>query len=447
MDVKCILKAMLVIAGLTTLTGAAQGQVIGNVPRYEQDYPVIDYSGAAQHNCIARLQDRIVRGEVPLQYEPRWGYLRSILDATGMSIESQVLVYSKTSLQTDWIGADTPRAIYFNDDCYVAWVQGSSLLEFVAVDADRGVVFYSLDNRPPAAVRFEREGGRCLTCHDTYSMTGGGVPRVLVMSAPVDSPADTHIYSSATEVTDKTPVAQRWGGWYVTGQHGQQTHLGNLPLREQQNTPALRDLSPHDRQSLAGYFDTSKYLSDRSDIAALLVMEHQSSLQNLIVRVNFKIRTVMSRSNAMAAGGPRSWEQVSPTDQRAVRAMMEPLVKALFFTDAASLNDAITGSTDFARQFAARGPRDPQGRSLRDLDLETRVFRYPLSYLVYSEAFEALPAIARDYVGSRIVEVLQGEDRTGLSDSIQPDDRRAVKEILTTTSARFAALFAGAAQR
>ena len=82
----------------------------------------------------------------------------------------------------------------------------------------------------------DREGGRCLTCHDTYSMMGGGVPRVLAMSAPVDVPEDTRTYSSASEVDDRTPISQRWGGWYVSGwylpgKNGPVDHFGNLPLR------------------------------------------------------------------------------------------------------------------------------------------------------------------------------------------------------------------------
>ena len=442
------------MAGLGTVAqaGAGEQELPGNAMRYQTEYPAIGYSDRARRNCFARLQAKLDSGEVQLAFDPKWGYLESLLKALDIDVDSQLMVFSKTSLQTEHIAAATPRAIYFNDDCYVAWVQHSTLLEFVALDAERGVVFYALENQQAQPPRFAREGGRCLTCHDTYSMMGGGVPRILVMSAPVESPADPRRYTSASEVTDRTPVSQRWGGWYTTGHHGRQEHLGNLPLRGQSgNTEALFTMSPSDRETLEGYFDTSAYLSDRSDIPALLVFEHQAYVQNLIVRANYKVRTVMSRAgqaSPQGAGGPRSWEQVVPQDQKALRAMMEPLVKALFFVDAAPLEDGIVSSTAFARSFAARGPHDSQERSLRELDLKTRVFRWPLSYMVYTEAFDSLPDYAWDYLATRIVEVLEGGDTTGLSARIPETDRRAVISILRETHPRLAArLSPGLAQR
>jgi hypothetical protein len=186
-------------------------------------------------------------------------------------------------------------------------------------------------------------------------------------------------------------------------------------------------LAPKNRQTLDLYFDTSKYLTPRSDFTALLVLEHQSTIQNLIVRAQFKLPAVLARAQAEGNG-----------DEAALRALLEPLVKALFFEGAAPLDDAITGDDDFARHFVARGPADTQHRSLRQFDLKTRVFRWPLSYLVYSDAFEALPEPAWNYVADRIVQVLQGGDTTGLSARISEADRRAVVEILKQTHPRLA---------
>jgi hypothetical protein len=425
---------LIIAAGLLMGTGAAfaqapaaQQELASPAMRYEQDYPLVGYSNKATRNCFARLQSKLDQGELQLAWDPAWGYLPSLLKALDIGVDSQVLVFSKTSLQTHIISAATPRAFYFNDDCYVAHVHGSTFMELTAIDADLGTVFYGLENQQQLPPKFGREGGRCLTCHDTYSMTGGGVPRVLAMSAPVASAADDRRNTSASEVNDRTPVAMRWGGWYVTGQHGRQTHLGNLPLRdESRQSEALKTLSPANRQTLAGYFDTSTYLSDRSDIVALLVLEHQAYLQNLMVRVSFKLRS----------GRTRTPQSLAP--------LIEPLVKALFFEDAATLADTIVGSTRFSESFTARGPADSRQRSLRQFDLGKHLFRYPLSYMVYSEAFENLPAAAHEYLDARIAEILVGSDTSGIAARIPAADRQAVREILSETHPRLARALAGA---
>lgn len=424
---------MLLAVGLWPAASQAEtDRLSSSAIRYDQEYPLIDYSGPATHNRAWRLQQQLNSGAVKLEWEPKWGYLRSLLKALAIDPDSQVLVQSKTSLQIDNISAATPRAIYFNDDTYVGWVQGNALVEFVVIDANVGAIFFGLDNRPAAQQSMEREGGRCLTCHDTYSMMGGGVPRVLVMSSPVDDPADTRTYVSASEVDDRTPIAQRWGGWYVTGHNGQQSHFGNLPLREERGQELLRTLPRQNLTTLAGYFDTTAYLTDKSDIAALLVFEHQSFVQNLITRVDFKVRTLMARDGGGRAE-PKSWAEVDPRDREKAQAVIEPLVRALFFADAVQLEDHIGGSSGFAERFSAQGPHDRHGRSLRELDLTTRVFRYPLSFQIYTEQFDALPAYARDYIAGRIAEVLNGTDTTGIAAKITPADRAAIAEILADT--------------
>ncbi len=451
MHMKCTLRraAGILSAGAIMLCGlgsanAETDRLIVNASRYDQEYPVIDYSGPATHNRVWRMQQRINSGELKLEWEPRWGYLRSLLKALDINPDSQVLVFSRTSLQTDKISATTPRAIYFNDDTYVGWVQDSALTEFTVIDAHAGVVFFGLDNRQGSAVHMERDGGRCLTCHDTYSMMGGGVPRVLVMSSPVDDPADTRTFSSASEVDDRTPVSQRWGGWYVTGEHGRQTHFGNLPLREERGQDALRQPDARGLSKLARFFDTSAYLTDKSDIAALMVLEHQSFVQNQITRVNYKVRTLMAREGH--GPPPRSWADATPKDQAQMRAVVEPLVRALFCADAVTLEDRLESTSGFAARFSALGPRDHKGRGLRELDLNKRLFRYPLSYLIYSEHFDALPEYVLEYIGTRIVEVLNGTDKTGISARFTPAEREAITQILIDTKPRFGKLLAANAR-
>jgi hypothetical protein len=423
-------------------------RLVVSATRYEQEYPAIQYSGPARANRIWRLQEKLNSGEIKLQWEPRWGYLRSLLRALEIDTSSQTLVFSKTSLQTSHISESTPRALYFNDDTYVGYVQESDLVEFAAVDANVGVVFFGMVNRQDTKPQLEREGGRCLTCHDTYSMMGGGVPKVLVMSAPVDDPSDTRTYNSAAEVDDRTPIAERWGGWYLSGWYlpGKDgrpvTHFGNLPQRTESGASLgaqLRALAGtrDNRGNLKGYFDTTAYLTDKSDVVALLVLEHQTFVQNLITRTNYKAGTVMGRDGRDPKAAPRAWKDLQPKDQAALKVIMEPLVRALFFADAAPFAGQVVTSSGFTERFAQRGPRDSEGRSLRELQLEQRLFRYPLSFMVYTDSYNALPAYALEYLDSRIAEVLRGNDPAGIGAKISAEDRAAISQILADTLPRF----------
>jgi len=441
---------LLAIWALMALGGAAHAdtdRLIANAMRYDMEYPGIGYSGPAHDNRIWRFQQKLNSGEIKLQWEPHFGYLRSVLKALEIDPSSQIMVFSKTSLQTSVINEQTPRAIFYNDDTYVGFVLNTDLMEFASVDAKLGIVFFGMINRQDTSPVLERDGGRCLTCHDTYSMMGGGVPRVMIMSAPVDDSADTRTFGSASEVDDRTPIAERWGGWYLSGwyQPGRGappvTHFGNLPLRTE--TPGhqgdrLRELIPgrDNLGSVSAYFDTSLYLTDKSDVVALLVSEHQTFVQNLITRVLYKVSTIMSQGGSGPA--PRSWTDIEPRRQAALKQVTEPLLRALFFADAVPLSGQVITSSGFTERFAQRGPRDSEGRSLRDLKLEKRLFRYPLSYMVYTDSFNALPSFVREYLDMRIVEVLQGRDQTGISAKLAADDRAAISQILADTLPRFA---------
>jgi hypothetical protein len=449
-----ILAAIIAAAMPAGALHADTDRLLANATRYDQEYPVIQYSGPATHNRIWRLQQKLNSGELKLAWDPKGGYLRSLLKALEVDISSQTMVFSKTSLQTTKISEQTPRALYYNEDTYVGYVQHSELIELAAVDAEAGIVFFGLRNVQDQSPVMDREGGRCLTCHDTYSMMGGGVPRVLAMSAPVDVPEDTRTYSSATDVDDRTPISQRWGGWYVSGwylpgKNGPVDHFGNLPLRSESgstradNTQLIALKSTRDnRGNLKGYFDTDAYLSDKSDVAALLVLEHQVHIQNLITRVNFKVRTIMSREAEKAVEAPRSWEAVNAQDKAAIKAIIEPLVRALFMTDMVKLDGEVVSNSGYGEKFPKVGPHDSMGRSLRDLQLDQRIFRHSLSYMIYTDSFEALPRYVHDYIDARIVDVLQGRDTTGLGAKLSADDRTAISQILAETKPRYAKLLA-----
>jgi hypothetical protein len=417
---------------------------VGAALRYDADYPLIGYSDRATHNAIARLQERMERGDTHLKFVPGRGYLDSLLQALGIDPSSQTLVYSKTSLQFELISAATPRAIYFDDDTYVAWPPETKFLEISTMDSVLGPVFYTLPNTDPAATRFDRETLRCLTCHDTYSLMGGGVPRFLFMSSPVTVSGEPLTTDISIETTDATPLQERWGGWYVTGKPDGLVHLGNIQASDPVKSPvafaSLKVNRPGTLEKLDRVFDTRPYLTNHSDVVALLVFEHQVYIENLITRANFKARTLVARENGGQVGDSLSWAQLPPKAQPIVKAMLEPLVKALLLVDAAPLPGRITGNSGFDSWFQAQGPRDRQGRSLRELDLKTRLFRYPLSYMVYSAGFDGLPAYAREYVYGRIADVLSGRDHSASYAGLSAADRAILLEILRATKPAFAAI-------
>lgn len=105
----------------------------------------IEYSKRAPENRVTRLFADVQSGKAKLKYEPTFGYLRSLLAELQVPQSSQMLVFSKTSLQRQYIAPRTPRALYFNDDTYVGYCQGGDVLEISTVDDDLGAVFYTLD--------------------------------------------------------------------------------------------------------------------------------------------------------------------------------------------------------------------------------------------------------------------------------------------------------------
>lgn len=401
--------------------------------RYDAEYPAIGYSSVRPSERIAKLQSELDHGAATLAFDETGGYLSSVLEALDIDPASQLLVFSRTSVNKTHILPSRPRAIYFNDEAYVAVVAGAGMLEIASMDPRLGPLFYILEQRASETPKFDRQTVQCLRCHDSLTMTGGGVPRFILGSGYVDTQGNLVSHEGWVLTTPETPLRFRWGGWYVTGKHGNQAHLGNIVVRDASDLQDLESLRIFNRETLDAFIDSELYPTSDSDIVALLVIEHQVHVQNLITRVNYDLRT------HAAEAGFGNVEIVTEEMKSFIEETTEPLVKALLFVDEAELTDPVTGSTDFAANFEKRGPYDGKGRSLRQFDLRTRTFRYPLSYLVYSEAFDALPRTARDYIYRRFAEIL-GDGRADRSVArVGPEERAVILDILSATKPDFAA--------
>jgi hypothetical protein len=429
---------------LSFAASAAIG-IVAQQPR-AAEHPAIAYATGAPADRIAKLQASIDSGAVTLQFDEQRGYLPSLLRALEIPVSSQGLVFSRTSLQVDRIAPWTPRAVYFSDDAYVGWVQEGPIMEIATVDPALGAVFYTLSQEKSARPVFERQGRTCLQCHDSSSTTGG-VPGLIMRSVFPDRygyvvPSDQGV------TTDRTPLADRWGGWYVTGTAGSQPHMGNViaPLvgHDIVNPAAylakLRAAPREPMADLRARFDPTPYLTPHSDAVALMVLAHQASIHNLITAAAYEARRA-EYDDRMAAASRGGDAGSAPSEGARVRieSAGERLVRAMLFVKEAPLTEPVAGSSGFAAEFSKQGRRDRKGRSLRDIDLTHRLFRYPLSFLIYSESFDAMPASMKSYVYKRLREVLSGEDARPEFSHLPQADRDAIREILEDTKPEFTA--------
>lgn len=426
------LNSKLLIVGLFAVAGtAAIAQVL---PRLEGsfilpgDHPAIRYRDVGQRNAIARLQAQLATDKIRLAYDTTSGYLSAVLKALDIPVSSQVLVFSKTSFQSGRIYPHSPRALYFNDSVAVGHVRGGDVLELTATDPDAGVVFFTLDQTHhfrPAIIRRDDE---CLQCHASPRTLG--VPGLVVRSVFPDRGGMPVSRTTSFSTDHRSPLEQRWGGWYVTGTHGASRHMGNQVAVDEAGT--LDADAGANITDLKRFLNPRVHLTPHSDLVALMVLEHQVRIVNLMTRVGWETRLALADHAAVRVPNEPAGEW-SASVRRRVEGPAEVLVRSLFMLDEHPLAAPITGTSGFAEEYSARGPHDQQRRSLYELDLTRRLYRYRFSPLIYSEQFAGLPPEVRDYIYRRVREVLTGKDRGADFAPISAGERAAILAILRDT--------------
>jgi hypothetical protein len=382
------------------------------------DHEAIQYEKTPVSDPAWQLQQRLDRGEAKLAYDPDHGYLPAVLDALQVPRASQVVVFSKTSLQAPRISPRNPRAIYFNDTVSVGWVPTGEVVEIASQDPKQGVIFYTLDQLEVAKPRLKRRDD-CLQCHATGATLG--VPGLVVRSV-YPEPSGMPLFHGGGFVTDhRSPLKERWGGWYVTGKHGDQRHLGNAFARDREHPNRLDTENTQNVMDLKSRFDTGGFLTGDSDIVALMVLEHQVHMTNLITRVGFETRMALHSQNLMNQLLKEPADTISESTERRIRSACEELVDYLLFVEEAPLTAPIEGSSKFAETFARQS-------RLRQFDLRTRLFRYPLSYMIESEAFRSLPKEALTRIERRIAQVMASSEAKYAK--ISEESRRNIREIV-----------------
>lgn len=394
---------------LATGAGLASEQVL---PR---ENPAIAYSTVPLSDPVGELSRKIEQGKVQLAFDPVTGYLPAVLKALNIPVESQMAVFSKTSVQAMRIEPANPRVLFYNDAVIAGWVRGG-FVEFASQDPRAGMIFYRLDQRlsayrkrvaaPAPESPFTRRQD-CLNCHMTPVTLG--VPGALVRSVFASPSGIPLIHAAQYDTDDRMPFEKLWGGWYVTGNSGTAPHMGNRIATDEAHPESMLRSDPVHLDSLDGKCAPRTRLTPFSDIVALMVFEHQVRMMNLITRAGWESRIALVEGHSLTARA---------------RAAVNELVDYMLFVDEAPVEGEISGTSGFTEVFEARGPRDSKGRSLRDLSLKGRLLRYPCSYMIYTQAFDGLPTETKAAVYRRMWEVLGKRDEA---------DRRAIVEILRET--------------
>ncbi len=370
------------------------------------------YKSTAASGVVEVLLARVQRSEARLEFSTPHGYLPALLRELKIPSSSQLLVASKTSPNKNYISPKNPRALYFNDSVSLAYVPGADLIEIAAADPKLGVVFYTLEQKLAAHPQLTRDD-RCLECHSSSKTLNA--PGWMVRSFLTHGDGDVDVLSGLM-VSHRTPIAERWGGYYVTGDTGGQHHRGNLFGTEDAARHAAATDASARVTDLNPYLDIRKYPESSSDVVALLVFDHQVQLMNLLTRL---------RLDTEALAEADSLERTHPTT--------EAVLKYLLFVEEAPLTAPVGGQSRFAREFASLGPVDSQGRSLHQFDLRTKLFKYPCSFMVYSPSFQALPLRAKRHLYRRLWQVLSGEDVSPEFKSLSAETRAAIRDILLET--------------
>ena len=386
----------------------AQDRSRAPFPGTLDQHPAIDYRGGALHDAVTTLQRDLTRGAVTLHYESRPGFLRSLLDRLDVPVDSQILVFSKTGIQNAFTSPEHPRALYFNDRVVVGYIPGAPVIEVASHDPSQGVIFQTLKQDSWLPAQFARSD-RCLSCH--LSANSMDVPGILVRSmfAGVDGRAMPQLGSFL--IDHRAPLDQRWGGWYVTGTHGSARHMGNATVIDPAKAGAAITDATLNRTTLPDRVETAAYPRATSDVAALMVFDHQGHAMNLLTRLGWESRVAAVDGRLDYSTGE-------------LGALARETADYLAFGGEALLAAPVRGVSDFTRTFSGGGPRDRRGRSLRELDLQTRLFKYRCSYMIYSPAFDALPAAARTAVLARLREVITDRDTIDILDYTKAGWRR-----------------------
>jgi hypothetical protein len=400
---------------------------------YAYEKAPFNYWSRELDNPVTRLQARLDSGKVVLPLGDEKATLAMLLKELEVSPESQVVVFSKTSLQRDRISRQHPRAIFFNEQTYVGTVPGG-LFELTTMEKELGPIFYALDpNRPDRKVpRFDRNEN-CMSCH------GGGttdyLPGFVVRSVFPDEVGEP-LYQAGTSLIDQnSPLTNRWGGWFVTGNTGNLTHRGNATATMLEGNAVLHSDGVYNQTTLDKFFETKRYLRPTSDVISLLILEHQAGMHNRITKATYDVRgAIERRMDLLTELGEKPGPGLTGSALSVAKSHVEKVLQFLLFAGEAALPEGgVEGSRATVDAFHERRIATKDGRSLRDLQLLNRVFKYRCSYLIYAPEWDGLPAPFLEMIYQRLYEILTSKEPIKGYEHLVTSERRNILEILRET--------------
>ena len=420
-----LLRILLVVGLMGPLATRASAQ---QVEPFEE--PPINYSATPTNDRATAISAKFQSRAMEIRSMPAKKRLQWLLAELGVPVESQIFVFSKTSLQRDLINPEAPRVLYFSDEAYIGW-SPTGAFEVAVFDAKLGATFYVFEPHATKEEPLLARSGDCLLCHSRHEHT----PSLRTRSVFPDANGEPLSGSGSSNIAPSTPLAERWGGWYVTGTKAPFEHRGNLTGKKIDDFEGPAAQPTRNLLSLEGVVDTRRYLLKTSDVVPLLMHDHQVHVHNVLSKANQDARIALHRWPAMREilglpkDAPPQGSCLVVFDSQA-----EKVLDALLCRDDATWPaGGIQGDGVFAPAYAKSRKSDAKGRSLRDLDLQTRLFRYRCSPLIYSESFATLPKELHDIILLRLSSGLRAFPPSPSFGHLPDDERAAIHEILSAT--------------
>ena len=392
--------------------------------------PPINYSATPTNDRATAISAKFQSRAMEIRSMPAKKRLQWLLAELGVPVESQIFVFSKTSLQRELINPEAPRVLYFSDEAYIGW-SPTGAFEVAVFDAKLGATFYVFEPHATKEEPLLARSGDCLLCHSRHEHT----PSLRTRSVFPDANGEPLSGSGSSNIAPSTPLAERWGGWYVTGTKAPFEHRGNLTGKKIDDFEGPAAQPTRNLLSLEGVVDTRRYLLKTSDVVPLLMHDHQVHVHNVLSKANQDARIALHRWPAMREilglpkNAPPQGSCLVVFDSQA-----EKVLDALLCRDEAAWPaGGIQGDGVFAPAYAKTRKPDAKGRSLRDLDLQTRLFRYRCSPLIYSESFATLPKELHDIILLRLSSGLRAFPPSPSFGHLPDDERAAIHEILSAT--------------
>lgn len=401
---------------LVLLVGSLALSATGQDINYYDPYsPAHEYHTRELNDPFTRLIGDFESGKLEFDKQSGKAFISSLLEHLEIPASSQLLVFSRTSLQTRKISGSNPRAMYFNENVYVGYIPGGKV-EIISLDPEVGAIFYIFDIPKSEELPVIERSGRCMNCH-AVALTRR-VPGLSTRSVIPGSNWGKLVAFHDKEIGHQIPLGDRFGGWHVTGDPGISDHKGNLTGERVGGNIITEAIEPGTE------FDWSAYLTETSDILPHLLLEHQSGFMNMALEASYRTRAYQYIGKG----------EIKPEHAEVLHDLADELVRYLLFADEAEFPEGgIQVDAQYREDFLADRREASNGLSLKDLDLESRLFKHRCSYLIYSDVFQANSDLFKQQVYKILGEAIGTETPDPDFAYLSATEKKAIRSILKET--------------